>query len=124
MDCSDFAWTFPVYILASSYSRDRRTGEIIFDDKLRFLTPEAWPGGERCVAIFTDSDLAESFRFESSKRIYMDLVPFESPARLRQFLIVASEFYRVLVVDLNRKTRRAEPFAIEEVIHEMERLED
>jgi hypothetical protein len=122
MNASDFAWTFPVYILARGYTMDPATESVVFDENIRFITPEAYPGGPRAIALFTDADLAESFRREGMGTQGLDLLPFSSPAALRAFLVRAAVDYAVAVIDINRTTRRSIPLTLLEVIAEMDRL--
>jgi hypothetical protein len=122
MSASDFAWTFPVYILARNYQMDPATESVIFDENIRFITPEAFPNGPRAIALFTDADLGEDFRDQGQDISGVDLLPFHSPAALRGFLARAMSDYQVAVVDLNRKTRRCTPFTLAEVISEMDRM--
>jgi len=120
MNASEFVWTFPVYILATNYTMSPATEKVIFDDKIRFITPEAWPGGPCAIALFTDAHLAEQFRDESSPGL--DVLPLRTPSALKEFLERAKGDYLAVVVDLNRKTRRATPFFVQEAIAEMDRL--
>ena len=118
----DYAWTFPIYLLATDYSMDAATETVIFDEKIRFVTPESYPGGPRAIALFTDRHLAEEFRDQMTSGTKVDLLPFVSPAALKSFLVRAQEDYLAVVVDVNRKTRRTQPFAILELIPVLERL--
>lgn len=120
-DC-EFVWTFPVYILAMNYTVDPATESIVFDDQIRFIAPEAWPNGPKAIALFTDSDLANEFREQSPMGSQLDLVAFGSPAGLKAFLVLAQHAYSIVVADLNRKSRKATPFMIQEVLAAMDRL--
>jgi hypothetical protein len=96
---SDFIWTFPCYLLVEQYARDPDTGDVAFDEHLRFITPAHGSAGEPCIAIFTDSDLAQRYRREVQKARKPDLLEFATPAQLKAFLERARPFYRFLVID-------------------------
>lgn len=121
MDPSQFAWTFPVYILAKNYTMDGLSESVVFDDRIRFATPEITPNGPRAIALFTDLDMAREFQEESPDKL--DAVPFTSPAALRAFLERARNDYSFVAVDVNRKTRRGAICQLEAVIQEMNHLE-
>src|ERR1700687_253768 len=98
MQASEFVWTFPVYILATNYSMDPATESVVYNEKILFSTPEALPGGPCAIALFTDVNLAEEFRDQSSGRLNLDLLPFSSPSRLKVFLERAKGDYLMVVV--------------------------
>jgi hypothetical protein len=116
----EFIWTFPCYLLVEQYARDPDTGDVAFDDNLRFITPDVGPDRERCIAIFTDSDLARRYRREIQKARQPDLLEFTTPAQLRSFLERARPYYRYLAIDLKHEvltTVRLAP--IEELIPQL-----
>jgi hypothetical protein len=123
MEVSEFVWTFPVYILATNYSFDTPSEDIIFDEKIRFITPEAFPGGPRAIALFTDVELAAEFRGQSTLDVKLDLVSFVLPGALKRFLQRALTDYLLVVVDMNRKTHRSQPFGIHELLPVLDRLD-
>jgi hypothetical protein len=123
MNASEFAWTFPLYIIVGDCNTDPDTGRTLYDDKLRFITPEAWPGGPTAIAIFTDWDLAETYRQKCQHAQSLRLLDFPGPAELKSFLEAAHNNYQVVVVDVNRQTRRAQTFYLQEVIDHMDHLD-
>jgi hypothetical protein len=112
---SGFVWMFPCYILANNSTRDPTTGEILLDDKIRFIAP----GVPSQIAIFTDSHLAEEYRDQSEHRLSLELVELRTPEKLRAFLLLAQKQFRMVVVDPNRKARVSRSFLVEELIQEL-----
>ena len=120
MDKSEFLWTLPCYILATNYKTHPFTGDVLFDDNMRFIAPDT-DSGEQRIAIFTDSALAEEFREQSDPQLNLRLLEFATPRPLKSFLEHAQHQYQYVVVDLNRKTRIGRSFLIQELIPELER---
>ena len=110
-----FVWTFPCYILAIGVDPSSRGPA--FDQSSRFITPELEPGGERVVAIFTDLDLAERFRDDSSASV--DCVKFSSPSQLISFLELARVDYQHVAVDPTHQLGRVRLMLIEELVYEL-----
>ena len=116
-----FLWSFPSFTIIGSHNRDSDTGDILFDDDLRFATPEVTPGGEQRIAIFTDAGLAEDFRLTMPNPQTYRLGRFSTAAQLRDFLHLAKPFYARVVVDLNHKTWVGRHFPIPDLIAEIDR---
>ena len=104
------------FILASNYTIDPNTEQLVLDDKLRFCTPEWTPGGLRFVAVFTSLKTAWAFRDSVTTVTGLDAVYLGSGASLRRFLLAARSEYMILTVDLNYQTRVGDPLLIDQVI--------
>ena len=119
---SEFVWTFPCYLLAGQYTADPVSGEPVIDEHLRFITPEAEPGGSPCPAIFTDEAGAEQFR--DGSELSLELVALPTPAVLIRFLERARPRYSHVAVDLHRRAGEYRLVEIGELILELERVGD
>lgn len=96
---------------------------MIWDEKVRFVTPEMQEHGERAIAIFTDLDLAEDFRDHMTPSLPVDPLGILTPTALLKFLGRARDRYRLILVDLSwRQPRLTATVEVSEVIREMNRL--
>lgn len=121
MESSEFLWTMPCYILATNFTRNPETGDVVFDDNIRIVAPEKSPGGEKRIAIFTDSHLAQEYLEQSDPALNLSVLEFRSPVPLKSFLENAQHHHQYVVVDLNRKTRIGRNFLIQELLPELDR---
>jgi len=120
MTKSNFLWQFPCYILATTHKTSPLTGEVLFDEKLRFVAPAVLPGGKQGIAIFTDSALADEFRELSRSPKSVTLAAIPNQGTLRSFLQIASHQLQHVAIDLNRKTRLARLFLIQEILDQLD----
>jgi hypothetical protein len=119
MDCSEFLWMFPCYILATNYTRTP-DGDPVFDAKIRFAAPTIATGRSHAIAIFTDADAAHDFIECTCHQGEPDLLEILDIVRLKRFLDVVAPDYRYLAVDLNAKNRASRIFLIEEVLRHID----
>ena len=119
MTKSDFLWQFPCYVLATAQNTSPLTGEVLFDDKLRFVAPSVVPGEKQGIAIFTDSAMADEFRELSRSPDSLKLAAIPNQDALRSFLQIAERQFQHVAIDLNRKTRLARLFLIQEILDQL-----
>lgn len=118
MEDNSFAWTFPVYVLATYINRNR-DGIVILDEQIRFAAIEE-PLESLSLAVFTDLDQAETFR--ESHHLRDQLEPLELSRELLVVLLRrASASFAYLVVDPYQKTRRGWRMEFGSTIAELER---
>src|SRR5205085_2278313 len=116
-----FLWSFPCYIIISQYAENPQSKQAVIDQNLQFIVGERTPGGEQCILIFTDSDLAQRHRRSCPQAQSLGLLEIESPSQLRQLLEMARRNYRCVAVDVNRETGHVHGFSITDVIDNLTR---
>ena len=97
-----FLFKFPMYVLASEYTRDSE-GKIKLDDRIQFAAPEY--GGYACLALFTDEHLAEDFLEVHPDRGDMVAFPLD-PDNLLTLLRRFAQNCERIAIDPYRKVRR------------------
>lgn len=122
-DWFEFVWTFPCYILAGDHRINPETGEVIWDEKVRFVTPELQEHGERAIAVFTDLHLAEDFRDHMTSSSPVAPLGLPTPVAFLNFLGRARDRYRLVAVDLSRQhPRPTRMMEVSDLIRELSRL--
>ncbi len=121
MTKSDFAWTFPCYILAHSDETEEAAGGAPLERLMRIFAPEVAGDGEKHVAIFTDHDLAESFQQHVPAVADLKLIEFTTPVRLKSFLDTMQSHFRHAAIDLNARTLVCRSFLVAEMMSALER---
>jgi hypothetical protein len=119
-----FVWSFPCYILARDYAVDQRTGDVVLDDNIRFITPTNAADGEPAVAIFTDLDLAELYQEQGDPALGVKVLEILNPAGLQNFLRLAEANYRMVAIDPTRTVPRFRVAPIAAVLQDLDRLAD
>lgn len=121
MTKSDFAWTFPCYILAHRDQTEETAGGTPLETLMQVFAPEVAGDGEKHVAIFTDHDLAESFQQQVPAVADLQLVEFATAARLKVFLDTVQNHFRYAAIDLNAQTRVCRSFLVTEMMPALDR---
>jgi hypothetical protein len=116
---SDFAWTFPCYILAQGDQFEDSARHPVTET--RVFAPDVAGDGEQRIAIFTDRDLAESFREQVPAAAGLQLTEFAGPVRLKTFLATVQSHFRYATIDLNPRTRVCRSFLISEMMPALDR---
>jgi len=116
MTRSDFAWTFPCYVLAQGDQTEEAAGGAPHETLMQIFAPEVAGDGEKHVAIFTDHDLAESFREQVPAVVDLQLVEFTTPVRLKTFLDTVQNHFKYAAIDLNPQTRVCRSFLVAEMM--------
>ena len=112
-DQTEFQWTFPCYILAKDFDLDKETGRVVPRDSFAFLTREESLGGERHIAFFTDSHLAEQYLEQCTSSNELRLLEFNNREGAASFLRLAQTQYRMVDVDPSRQKRWSRSFSID-----------
>ena len=115
----DFAWTFPSYVLARSFDRDPVSGNVRLTLLSQIMAPPVADGLPH-VAIFTDADLAETFRDNVPAASEMQLLEFTGPAQLKSLLVSLHDQIQYAAMDLNPQTRVCRRFLIEEILQALD----
>lgn len=115
MSIIDFAWTFPSYILARAFERDAASGHARLTPLSQIMAPPVADGVPH-IAIFTDADLAETFRERVPAASEMQLLEFTGPAQLKSLLTSLENRFDYAVMDLNPQTRVCRRFRIDEIL--------
>lgn len=119
-----FVLMFPCYILVSQFNTDPETGEILFDDFIRFIAPEVGPTPDQItkhIGLFTDFDSMDRFRQGMADPSIVRPGSFATPASLLRFLRAASPHYQWAVVDLVRGKFPSHSKLIADLIESLER---
>ena len=115
MPIIDFAWTFPSYVLARSFERDPVSGNVRLTPVSQIMAPlvaDVLPH----IAIFTDADLAETFRDRVAAAAEMQLLEFTGPAQLKTLLVSLRDRFQYAVMDLNPQSRVCRRFLLDEIL--------
>ena len=123
MGMHEFVWMLPCYAIASEYSLDPHTGEVVFDETLRFVAPVDESRTEQRVAIFTDSDLADEYIEYFGHVSDWVRLRINDPHYLASLLRLAQPLYPGVVIDCNPKTKRGRAMDFDELIPQLETWE-
>jgi hypothetical protein len=121
MDDEPFLWNFPCYaVIKNDCNTDPVTGDVVLDEKLRFIAPAMSQGGEQRIALFTDSHLADDFIQQVAPNQGMGRLKIGNPIFLATFLRTYQHLFQHLVVDPNPKTRIGRMFDLREAAEKFE----
>ena len=109
----DFAWTFPCFVLADNVESNAE--EMRLASGSRIMAPRV-TGADPHVAVFTDLDLAETFREQVPAASQMDCVEVPGPRQLKSLLRSLTSSFRHAVIDPNPMTGVCRCFLIEEML--------
>jgi hypothetical protein len=113
--------TTPCYILAvDGYSVDS-SGQVVYDEKLQFLTETVGATDEQAVVVFTDRQHAEEYLAHMEEDF--GLRPLEIPNNnsFKSFLQLARNVYRIASIDPDPETGRMRAgLLIEEVLQNLD----
>lgn len=112
-----FLWTFPSYALIETLARGPDGLPDVTCRDVRPFAPTLRRTGEKCVTVFTDSDLADTVRERIAAARNTFRFELESPDALMGFLrLVQEEGYGRVAVDLTPKALMARVYSVEELL--------
>jgi len=118
MNKTEFLWTFPCFVLASRFNTSD-SGHIILDEDILFVAPFAEDGSQR-LAIFTDHDAVLDYLDCCDGDVsHLTHVPIPTARDLLQ-LLVRSQLWTRVWVDLNPKAGMSRSVPVAELILEIE----
>ncbi len=94
----------PFYMLCNNETPDPETGEPLLDDQIRFIAPFN-QDGMQSLAVFTDRDLAETYKSHCDPQTRLKLFHLPSFGDLEKLLVRCQDNYERIAIDPNAKNR-------------------
>jgi hypothetical protein len=114
--------TTPCYILAvDGYTVDSKSGQVVYDHNLQFLTESVGATDEQAVVVFSERRIAEDYLKHMDDEF--GLRPLEIPNNdsLKSFLRLAMQVYRFACIDPDPETGDMRGgLTIEEILQNLE----